>query len=324
VNDESPGTDDPPGTTTTAGANLANERVNVSARLEGDADGDGFGDESQDACLGLPGSVAGCPRADLALTDTASHGTESDLVTYTLTATNNGPDGVGDPAVAATLPVGAVFVSSTGGSCSLGGRVVTCPVVAMGPGASRVFTITARLRSGNGQISTAAIASAQLARAGASAAGAGDPNPANNTARTTVNVVAPMVSSAKVVPSTFRLGSLLPKLSRRVPVGTTISFKLSEPSRATLTFSQPKTGRKVGRRCKPVTRANRRKPRCTIPNVRGTLVFNAHAGMNRVRFQGRPSRTKRLKPGRYLLTITARDSAGNPSRPRTTGFTIVR
>jgi hypothetical protein len=37
------------------------QRANVAAVLEGDADGDGFGDESQDNCLGVSGSQAGCP-----------------------------------------------------------------------------------------------------------------------------------------------------------------------------------------------------------------------------------------------------------------------
>jgi hypothetical protein len=107
-------------------------------------------------------------------------------------------------------------------------------------------------------------------------------------------------------------------------VGTTISFRLSEPALATLAFSQPATGRKVGRRCKTLSRANRKKPRCTIPNVRGTLTFPSHAGTNKVRFQGRLSRTKKLKPGRYTVTITATDSAGNLSAPKSTSFTIVR
>jgi hypothetical protein len=83
-------------------------------------------------------------------------------------------------------------------------------------------------------------------------------------------------------------------------------------------------GRKVGKRCKTLTRGNRKKPKCTIPNVRGTLTVNAHAGTNKVRFQGRLSRTKKLKPGRYTLTITATDSAGNRSNAKTVSFTIVR
>jgi hypothetical protein len=39
--------------------------MDVSAQLEPDADGDGFGDESQDMCVGTAGNVAGCPKADL-------------------------------------------------------------------------------------------------------------------------------------------------------------------------------------------------------------------------------------------------------------------
>src|SRR5205807_4315585 len=110
--------------------------------------------------------------------------------------------------------------------------------------------------------------------------------------------------------------SALPKFSRRAHVGTTIRFRLTQPATARLTFSQPKTGRKVRGRCRSLTRANRRKPRCTIPKVRGTLVVNAHAGTNKVRFQGRLSRSKRLKPGRYTLTITAPTRLGTAPTPR--------
>jgi hypothetical protein len=72
------------------------------------------------------------------------------------------------------------------------------------------------------------------------------------------------------------------------------------------------------------TRSNRRRPKCTIPNVRGTLTFNAHAGLNKIRFQGRLSRNRKLKLGRFTLTITATDAARNRSRPKATSFTIVR
>jgi hypothetical protein len=190
-------------------------------------------------------------------------------------------------------------------------------------GASATFTIVGRLKAGR-QTNLALIYSNLLAAAPSHAGGAGDPNASNNTVRATVNVVPPGVSQAGVAPQTFRLGTLLPKFTRRARVGTTIRFRLSEPAKATLTFSQPKTGRKVGRRCVTQTRRNKHKRRCTIPNVRGTLTFNGHAGTNRVRFQGRLSRTKTLRPGRYTLTITATDSAGNRSGPKSTSFTIVR
>jgi hypothetical protein len=133
----------------------------------------------------------------------------------------------------------------------------------------------------------------------------------------------PALSAVSAVPRTFRLGSALPTAALAPPVGTTISFRLSEAARAALTFSQPRTGRRVRGRCRPPTPTNRRNPRCTIPNVRGSLSVAAHAGTNRVRFQGRLSRSRRLTPGRYTLTITATDSAGNRSGARSTTFTIV-
>ena len=134
----------------------------------------------------------------------------------------------------------------------------------------------------------------------------------------------PALSSVSVVPRTFRLGSGLPTATLAPPVGTTISFRLSAAARALLTFSQPKPGRRVRSRCRSLTSANRRNPRCTIPNVRGTLSLAAHAGANRVRFQGRLSRSRRLTPGRYTLTIRATDAAGHRSAAKSTGFTIVR
>ena len=38
---------------------------------------------------------------------------------------------------------------------------------------------------------------------------------------------------------------------------------------------------------------------------RGSLTFAGHAGLNTVRFNGWLSRTKKLKPGKYTLAITA-------------------
>jgi uncharacterized repeat protein (TIGR01451 family) len=300
----------------------ASQEPTVQARVEPDADRDGFGDETQDACVGLTGSVNGCPRADLSLTTTAGQGTESAVVTYTLTAKNNGPDPVPDAMVSDTLPAGATFVPSDG-SCSASGGSVRCPVGPLATGASSTVRIVALMKPGS-QTNTATVSSAALSLAATRATGAGDPNPANDTASASVNVASPAVGQVAVSPQKFRLGSLLPQFSRRAPVGTTISFTLSQPAATTLTFSQPKTGRQVGKRCKTLTRANRRKPKCAIPNVRGTVTINGRAGLNRVRFQGRLSRSTKLKPGRYTVTITATDSAGNRSAPKTTGFTIVR
>src|SRR5204863_277396 len=80
---EAPGR--PPSYTNTSNSLL------INADVEPDADADGFGDETQDGCPGVFGSVNGCPVADLAVAvDFPSHGAEFDLVTYRVGAQNNG------------------------------------------------------------------------------------------------------------------------------------------------------------------------------------------------------------------------------------------
>ena len=57
----------------------------------------------------------------------------------------------------------------------------------------------------------------------------------------------------------------------------------------------------------------------------GTLGgLSAKAGKNKVRFQGRLSRSKSLKPGSYRVVVGATDAAGNKSQPKNgPTFTIV-
>jgi uncharacterized repeat protein (TIGR01451 family) len=312
-----------PGRAPTTGYTTAQELA-LEADVEADADGDGFGDESQDLCPGVFGSVSGCPKADLQLTKTATQGSESDLVTYTLVAANNGPDPAPGVAVSDALPAGAQVVSSSGpsGPCAASGGSLSCPAGTLSNGASATITIIARLKAGT-QTNTATVSSAALAQAAAKTSGAGDPNPANNTASATVTVSAPTVFSVSAVPSTWRLGSLLPAFSRLAPVGTTIKFSLSEPASVKIEFLQTKPGRKVGKQCKTPTRSNARKRHCTRTMIAGSLSTTGHAGTNKLRFQGRLSRRKTLKKGHYSVRITATDAAGNRSKPKTTSITIL-
>jgi hypothetical protein len=57
--------------------------------------------------------------------------------------------------------------------------------------------------------------------------------------------------------------------------------------------------------------------------VAGTLTFSAHVGTNKVRFEGRISKHKKLKPGSYTLLVTATASREH-STPRTLHFTIAK
>jgi hypothetical protein len=106
--------------------------------------------------------------------------------------------------------------------------------------------------------------------------------------------VAPRLSVLRI-PARLTRGRSLPALraSRRAPA---IAFTLSE--RATVTLRFVRRGRD-GR----------------FRRVRGgTLTVRAAAGANRLRFAGRLTRRARLAAGRYRVTLTAADAAGNRSR----------
>jgi hypothetical protein len=135
---------------------------------------------------------------------------------------------------------------------------------------------------------------------------------------------APTISGLKLSRKTFAIGSLLPKLSRKTKVGTTISFKVDQQSITTFAFSAKKKGFKVGKRCKARAPKGRRAKRCTRFVRVGGFRVNTPAGSHKERFQGRISRRRTLKPGRYRLTLTATDPAGNQSKSRSASFRLKR
>ena len=108
---------------------------------------------------------------------------------------------------------------------------------------------------------------------------------------------APVVSRLAVSPRRIRIGSALARLSSR---GGQIRFRLSEPAHVTLRFASARTGK-----------------------LRGRLRLDGRAGLNSVRFAGRVSRRKTLRPGVYQLSIRATDAAGNRSAAKGTRFTLL-
>jgi len=140
---------------------------------------------------------------------------------------------------------------------------------------------------------------------------------------------APTLSGLSQTAKTWREGNALAQISanesktkKKLPIGTTFSFSLNEPASVTFTFTEPASGRKVGKKCVAQTKKNKHKHRCTRTAIAGALTFSAHAGTNRVRFDGLISRHKKLKPGNFTLLITATVS-GKHSTTRTLNFTIA-
>lgn len=257
-----------PGNTVTngGGGTNVNERINVSAILEPDADGDGFGDESQDRCPGVPGSLQGCPKADLSISKVASgvsvFGGQN--VRYTLTARNNGPDAAPNVVVSDALPAGASLISAvpSTGTC----KGTSCNVGALASGATATVTVLVSMGSLGAMTDRATIDSPTLDQAAKNAIGAGDPNPANNSASVTTTVFAPAFVGASVI-------------SRSLAVkhgSVTVSVTLPSAGSGTLALSDvinPGTGR--------VLSAKKKKHNHRKTLVLGTAPFSIGAGQTK-------------------------------------------
>ena len=135
----------------------------------------------------------------------------------------------------------------------------------------------------------------------------------------------PTVTGFSESSSSWRRGRSLPHISSAggAPVGTTFSFSLNEPASVTVTFTQRVAGRRVAGKCVAPGRGNAGRPRCKRPLQVGSFAVPGHAGVDKVHFQGRLSGTKTLKPGSYLVSLTAREGHGPEVFSRPLGFTIV-
>jgi hypothetical protein len=152
------------------------------------------------------------------------------------------------------------------------------------------------------------------------AAGGGGSSPSGTT-----SAVRPIVSNLTQSAARWREGSALAHISRtgkKPPRGTTFSFALNEAATVSLSFTQPAAGRSVGGHCVALTKHNRSKHACRRTVTVGALTLQGHASADHVRFDGRLSAAKKLKPGRYTLVLTA-SAGGLSSTPRSLTFTIV-
>jgi hypothetical protein len=94
---------------------------------------------------------------------------------------------------------------------------------------------------------------------------------------------------------------------RKVPVGTRIIFRLNRAAPVRLLFF-----------------AKRRRRGKVRLRAAGSISLRAHGGRNTVRFQGRISKRKSLRPGRYRLEVTAKDpTVPKRTSTRAAGFEVV-
>jgi hypothetical protein len=107
------------------------------------------------------------------------------------------------------------------------------------------------------------------------------------------------------------------------PVGITFSVALNEQATVSFSFLQRSIGRMVSDKCVATTSRNADREACKRGTVAGVFSFAGQSGTNTVVFDGRIPHSKKLKPGRYTLVITATNAAGQHSIPRSLSFTIV-
>jgi 6-phosphogluconolactonase (cycloisomerase 2 family) len=134
----------------------------------------------------------------------------------------------------------------------------------------------------------------------------------------------PAIYGITATPAKFATSSRArPKSGKRKP-GTTLHYKLSEAANVAFTVQRKLPGRRVGKSCKKATKANAKKRRCTrLGKVLLSFGTTAMAGKNSKRFPGRTSRGP-LKPGAYLITAVATDSAGGASAPRSVSVKVKK
>lgn len=155
------------------------------------------------------------------------------------------------------------------------------------------------------------------------------PPPTGITTAPVLDLTKPGLRAVSLSRTRFRVGPSATPLSGattaavgRTTAGATLRFTLSEAATVTVAVHRLVRGVRSGGRCR-TPRSGLRGTRCTLARGAGALRRTARAGRNAIRFSGRIAR-KALRPGRYRLTLTPRDSAGNRGTARRVTCTIVR
>jgi CSLREA domain-containing protein len=272
----------------------------------------------------VPAAGAGCPASDQrglprpgaaacdigayevvvpTIANIGASPTGTNTVTLTATVTANAPEATVQYQYGTTTAYG----SSTTPQSASGVSPVALPaqVSALAPGTTYHFRAIASSQDGT------SVSTDQTFTTTAVAAAAG----------------VPVLTKVAESNHSWRDGPLLASVAgkaKRPPVGTTFSFTLNEAARVSLSFAQRVGGRKVKGKCVAQTKKNRHKHACKRTVTRGAVSLLAHAGANKAIFQGRISHALKLKPGVYVVVITAKNSTGQRSAPARLSFTVVR
>jgi Domain of unknown function DUF11/PASTA domain len=217
--------------TTATGARLA-----VAARFENDADGDGYGDDTQDSCPTEPTIHVGPCTADAGVSASATPASikVGDIAVIAMSATNPGPAIVRGASLSATLPAGLTAVLASPNACTFAGPF-SCPLGDFGAGSREAVLVVRATQAG----SFAVPVSLGISNT--------DTNPANNTTSVPIQVT-PQPQPQCTVPSLKRqtksFASALLKAAG-CKLGKTTTKKVKKGKAGVVTAQTPKAGSMV-------------------------------------------------------------------------------
>jgi uncharacterized protein DUF11/hemolysin type calcium-binding protein len=114
----------------------------VTGVIEPDADHDGYGDETQDACPAEASLHLAPCNADIALAMAGpAFGVVDRDTPYVVTVVNRGPSAAAGVTLIDVIPAGARFVRTEGAAACTPGATLRCTLPDIAPGASGVLTI---------------------------------------------------------------------------------------------------------------------------------------------------------------------------------------
>jgi hypothetical protein len=264
----------------------ASTELLVNADIEHDADGDGYGDETQDFCPGDPTRHTTC-LSNLSISvrpDPAPLTVGRDLA-FTVKVANEGPSTAQSVGLTLNVPFSATPLSLRAGRGACGGA----------------FTITCDLGPIDRDDSGTAVFTVRPEVVGTLIMNAAASTPTDQTSTDDDTVT----SDVTVLPPNLRLLDL--RLSApvfRTGGRTAIKWYMTDAAPVTVKVEQ-------------ISRRGRHLPR-------GSFQVNGRAGSNAVLFKGRVPRHKRLKPGSYRFTVSAATADGRVATPGQLSFTVLR
>ncbi len=275
-------------------------------------DGDGFGDETQDSCVGSAGTSSGCPPGSVS--GAAPPGAPAASAPWCSWTTNgNGAMDSGEP----TTTTDGSGAYEFGGLAPGAYNVV---VVATGDktcdtSCTRTVTVQGNTASVSFTVRTTVPAQPQPTAA------------VDLPSSGVVDHTKPILSPLSLSRTRFAIDPKGAAARPAVARGTTLKFSSSEAGTATFTISAVRPGKKSGKRCIGTSKPVKTRQRCTQTSVVAGFVARAVRGANTVAFSGRiriGSRSKALSIGRYKVEPVVRDAAKNAPNRVHASFTIVK